>query len=195
MRFEFFANVESCILLFLDQARGHDNVGIDCPERDKESLRGNSSPAFRFAYRILIAYHEGSLHFVAELHEAVIGITPQHKCYVTFLKRGCDVGDALNQESIRPQVSVGIKRHRREERNDRFAERVCSLDRNIQCRIVDATLGALHPVDNACAIGIGRPFAAHTNARILNYLFEIIHTAFLGFLLGIGIEGPSARPA
>ncbi len=55
------------------------------------------------------------------------------------------------------RLALRIEGHRREKNNNRLPERVRSLHRQIERWIIDASLGALHPVDDASAIGIGQP--------------------------------------
>ena len=66
-----------------------------------------------------------------------------------------------------PQIRVGIKRDRREENNDRFAQRIRGVDRDIERRIIDAALGPLHPVDDARAFGIRRASSPHSHPSVL----------------------------
>ncbi len=74
-----------------------------------------------------------------------------------------------------PQIGVGIERHGREKDDDRLAQRVGGLDRDIERGIVEGALGALHPVNDAGAVGIGSALAAHADTRIFEKLFKTVH--------------------
>ncbi len=86
----------------------------------------------------------------------MVGIAAQHESDVSLGECGGDVGDTLVQKTVVAQIGVRIKRDGREKDDDRLVQQVRGLNRDIECRIVDAALRALHPVDDASAIGIGR---------------------------------------
>lgn len=73
-----------------------------------------------------------------------------------------------------------IERNRCKENDERFANRIGGVDRNIESRVVDGTLSALHPVDDAAAFGIDRPISAHGDARILRELREGVQLLSIG---------------
>jgi len=74
-----------------------------------------------------------------------------------------------------PQVRVGIERNGREEDDDRFMQCVGGFYRYIERGIVDAALGALHPVDNTETLGIGIARAPDGNSRIIGKVCDGIH--------------------
>src|SRR5580704_2879871 len=94
---------------------------------------------------------------------------PKHKPDVTLRKALGDMRNALSKKCIVPQVRW-LKRARSKENDNPLAESVCGFDRRIQCGIVMSTLGTLHPVDNAGAIGIGRPCTANRDSGIVRKL-------------------------
>ena len=129
------------VLLFLQQLRGNDDVGIDGPERHAELLRGQLAPVVGLAQRILVADHERRLHLVAELQQRMLGIAAQHESDAALAGALGDVGNALREKCVVPQVGVRVKRHRREEDDDRLAEARWRLRRRHRARDCRARAG------------------------------------------------------
>ena len=105
----------------------------------------------------------------------MIGKTAKDESDISAGERGRDIGDALIEKTVVAQVGVWIKRHRREKYNHRLAQGVGRGHGRIERGIVDAALGALHPVDDTGSVGVGRAGAANGNARILRESGQVIH--------------------
>jgi hypothetical protein len=118
------------------------------------------------AKRILITDKQRGADFVAKFEQVMAGIWAQHESYATPLEVAGDVGDALLQELKVAQVGVGIEGHRGEEDHHGFGEGVGGEHCRIEGGVVAAALRALHPVDDASAVAVGRAGAADVGARI-----------------------------
>ena len=77
-----------------------------------------------------------------------------------------DIAESLNEESVTAQVGVWIKRSQAQEYHHRLTQRIRRLNSHIQRRIIQGSLGALHPVDNAPPFGVGWPSSPHCHSRV-----------------------------
>jgi len=96
----------------------------------------------------------------------VVGVGPEHERRAALLDPVARLGDAFGEECVVPQVPARIARVQSEEHRDRQSELVPGADRAVERGIVEPALGALHPVDDAAARGIGLAVAADSDARI-----------------------------
>jgi hypothetical protein len=159
------------VLLFLEQPRGDDHVGIDRPKRDLQFARGGLTPTFRLANGIFIADDQGWFDLVAELQKAVIREPSKHKSYVAPLETFGYVGNALCEERI--MAGVGrLKWTRRKEDNEGLVEQVCGFYRDIESGVVESALSPLHPVQNARSIGIRGACPTHRDAGLMRKFFQ-----------------------
>ena len=105
------------------------------------SLRvGKLAPVFGFTQRILVANDKCWLHFIAETQQAVIGIAAKNKSDIAFREARGSVGYGLGKKAVVTQICVRIKRHRRKERDNGFAEEIAGFDSDIERGIVEGTL-------------------------------------------------------
>jgi len=108
------------ILCFLQEFRGHDDVGVNRPERNAETLGRFLPPVLGFAHRIFVTDDQRWLYFVAKFQQAVIRIAAQHETNVSSCETLRDVRNAFSEESVMPQIGMRIERRRREEDHDRL---------------------------------------------------------------------------
>ena len=78
-----------------------------------------------------------------------------------------DVRQALVEEGIVAQVGVREVADAGEVRDQRQAKSVGYLYGFIQCVVVGTALRALHPVDDALALRVGRTTMPHGDARVV----------------------------
>ena len=124
------------------------------------------APAARLAQRVLVADHQRGLYLVAKIQQRVVRIAPQHESDAALPGVPGDVRNALRQKCEVPQICIRIVRHRREEDDDRLLQRIRGFHRDIERRIVQRALRALHPVHDA-ATALGRcARAANSDAQI-----------------------------
>jgi hypothetical protein len=160
------------IVLFAQQSRGHDDVGIDGPERYLQVLGGVDSPVLSFAQGIFIANYNRRADLFTKLNYAVIRVGPQYKTDIALGEFLRDVRNSGGEKAVVTQISVRMKRHRSQKRNDRFAKFVAKLDRLIQSRVVQCPLSTLHPVDYALSFWIRRSGFPHGDAGIETECFD-----------------------
>src|ERR1700758_48068 len=96
----------------------------------------------------------------------MVRIAAKHKAKAALLQASCNPGNSLIKKAIMPQIGVGIKRHRSKKNDARLSQCICRLHRNLKCGVVECSLGALHPVNNAAALGIGQTWTAKGDTRI-----------------------------
>ena len=94
---------------------------------------------------------------------------PKLESNVSLRQAISDIWNALSEECIVAQVRW-LERPWSEKTTTGLPSRVCRFHCNVQCGIVMSTLGTLHPVDNAGAIGIGRPCTANRDSGIVRKL-------------------------
>ena len=85
------ANSAGAIVFLTQQPRGHDDVGINSPERYLQVLRGADSPVLSFAQGIFVANYDGRANLFAKLYQAVIRVSPQDKANIAFGESFFDV--------------------------------------------------------------------------------------------------------
>ena len=73
-----------------------------------------------------------------------------------------------------PQIRVGIVGDCRKVNNQGQAEFICNIDGAIDRGIVEAPLGTLHPVHNACAVGLRCAISPNRNARIVSQCLQYL---------------------
>jgi len=161
---QLLSDVERRVLLFFDQAGRDDYVRVNGPERDAKFLRSELAPMFGLTHRVFVADDEGRPQFVAELEQAVVGIAAEDESDLALCEGGSDVGNAFGEEAIVADISVWIKGHRCEVRDDGLAQRVARLNGDVERGIVNAALRPLHPVDDAQSLRVGGTIAAEANA-------------------------------
>ena len=98
------------------------------------------APVFGFTQRILVANDKRRFHFVAKALQAVIGIASKNKSNIAFGEARGSVGYRLSKKAVVTQICVGIKRHRREKHDDRFAEKIGCFYSDVERGIVEGTL-------------------------------------------------------
>lgn len=86
-----------------------------------------------------------------------------------------NVRDTLRKKRVVPQVGVRIERDRREEDDDGLLKQISDRCGNIECGIVEGTLGTLHPINDASALGIGCAPATQGDTGIEGEGFEFRH--------------------
>ncbi len=89
--------------------------------------------------------------------------------------RSAVFGDAFGQERVVPQIGMRIERHRREEDDHRLFENIGGFYRDVERGIVQSTLRALHPVDDATSSWFGDSGAAYGYAWIGGDVFQSFH--------------------
>src|SRR5580704_10915784 len=109
------------ILLLVQQPRGDHDVCINRPERNLNPLGYPNSPLLGLPHRILIANQDGGSNFVTKFQNAVLRISAQNEANFAHRKIFRNVWNASSEKTIMAKISVGIKRHRREENHDRLA--------------------------------------------------------------------------
>src|SRR5579864_6164 len=110
----------SGIVLASQEPGRHDHVSVHRPERYANLPRYARPPVLRIAQRILIANNHGSLHFLAELQQAVQRIRAQHKADAAPRQGLRDIGYAVSKKAEMAQVGLGAEWRRREEDNHRL---------------------------------------------------------------------------
>ncbi len=101
---QFFPDVVRPVLLFINQARRDDHVGVNGPQGNAQFLRRNFAPTLRLAQGIFITYDHGGMYFIAELQKAVVRIAAQYKSDAALFECRGDIGNALEQKSIGSKV-------------------------------------------------------------------------------------------
>ena len=96
----------------------------------------------------------------------MLGISPQDEADATLACAFGDVRDALGQKRVVPQVGVGIKRHRRKEDHHWLLQMVGHFHGDIERRVIERSLGALHPVHDAASLGVGSAGATNRDPGI-----------------------------
>ena len=79
----------------------------------------------------------------------------QHEANAAFLQAGRQSRDSLIEKMVVPQVSVRIEGYRSKKDDARLSECICRLHSDLKSWIIERTLRALHPVDNAFAFWSG----------------------------------------
>src|SRR5581483_11364147 len=87
------------------------------------------------------------------------------------------VRNSIRVEGVMPQVRMGIERDGSEEDNAWLVQSIGGLDRNIQRGIVQSALRALHPVDDARAVGIRCAATAYANPCTIGDSSDDIHAS------------------
>ena len=95
---------------------------------------------FSFTQRILVANDKRWFRLIAETQQAVIGIAAKDKSDIALGEARGSVGYGLGKKAVVTQICVRIKRHRRKEHDDWFAEKIAGLDSDIERGIVEGTL-------------------------------------------------------
>ncbi len=152
------------VLLFGEQRRGHDDVGVDGPERHAQCRRRVLPPPLRLAQRVLVTHDQCRARVVAEPRDVMIGMTAKHEADAARREGPGDVRQAVGQEGIVTPVRVRVGRRQAEERHDRQPERVGRVNGDVERGIVRRALGALHPVDHGPAVGVGGTRTANRHA-------------------------------
>jgi hypothetical protein len=104
----------------------------------------------------------------------VIGETAQGESDAAFCERLRDIGDALRQKSVVPEIGRG-KRARGEEHHNRSFQGIRGLHGDVEREVVQSTLRALHPVDNTRALGIGWALAPNRDSGIQCQFKKCVH--------------------
>ena len=78
-----------------------------------------------------------------------------------------DVGQALIKEGVVAKVGVREVRDGGEVHEERQLQQIGYVYRQVDGVVVDSALRPLHPVDDASALGIGRPIPPHGDSRIV----------------------------
>ena len=150
------ADRAGAIVLFIQQPRGHHDVGINCPERHLHLLGGADSPVLRFAQGVFVANYDRRTDLFTKLCKAMIRVRPQDKADITFAESPFDVWNSGGEKAVVTEISVRIKRCRSQKNNHRLAKFIAKLDRHIQSWVVQCPLSTLHPVDDALSFWIRR---------------------------------------
>lgn len=155
-----------------EDGRWDDNIGVDSPVWEVEFTCQDFAPALRFAAGVFVADKKRGLHLFKELLEGVVGMTAEDEADSPLGCIGFDVAQSLLHEVVVAKVRVGVVGNNGKEDDDRKAEVVGDLDCGIEGGVRVNAHGALHPVDDAFAIGARRAIAADEDARIRGELGE-----------------------
>src|SRR4030095_17259365 len=80
--------------------------------------------------------------------------------------------ESLDKKLIVSKIPARITRMKSEEYNYRLPQKIPGMDCDIERRIIQPSLSALHPVNNDTALKVGLPSAANGNARIAAKLLK-----------------------
>jgi len=151
---------------------GYDYIGIYGPVGELEFAGEDFAPAFGFAAGVLVSYKDGGLDFFEELLEGIVWMTAEDEVYTPLGGIRFYVSEALLHEAVVAEVGVGVVGNDGEEDYDGEAEKVGSIDRDVERRVLDDAHGALHPVDDAFAVRAGWAAAADEDAWVVSELGE-----------------------
>jgi len=151
---------------------GDNDVGVHRPVGRLEFTGQGFPPAFGLTAGVLIANEEGGLNFFEELFERVVRVAAKDEAYASFRSVGLYVAQRLLHEVVVAQIRVRVVGDDREEHDNRQAEEVGGVDCHIECGIVVDAHGALHPVDDALAMGPMRAIAADKDSSVVSELSE-----------------------
>ena len=115
---------------------------------------------------VLVADDERRLHVGEERQQGVIRRPAQHEADAAAFECFLQLRQPFDEKLVVPQVGALDERVQAEEDHYRLAQGVGGVDRDVQRGVVGGALRALHPVDDAAPVGIGRTGAAHANARV-----------------------------
>jgi hypothetical protein len=163
---EFGAEEADRVDMFREVVGGHDDIGIDGPVRNVDAMGKYLAPALGLAHRVLIADHHSRLKFHDQLFERVMGRPADDERDVARLEVFPHVDKALAEEVVVAQVGVRKVADGGEERDDRQPQFVAERDGHVERWIVDAALGALHPVEDAFGVPQRSAASAHGDARV-----------------------------
>jgi hypothetical protein len=155
------------VLLLLDQRRRNDHIGVDRPERNAQIERELFTPRFGLPQRVLVADDGRCAYLVDERKQPVMGVAPQHEADAPPPQAADNVGQAFDQKLIVAEVGALDAGVQTEEDDHRLPQRVAQRDRGIERGVVPGPLRALHPVDDARAVGVRRPLRPLRDAGIV----------------------------
>ena len=166
------AHVLELEVIAAEDGRRNDDVGVDGPEREFEAACEDFAPALRFTTGVFVADEHCGADFFEEFLDRIIGVAAENKADTAL---GCvrfDVAQTLLHEVVVTQVGVGVVRDDRKEDHDGQTEQVGDVNRNIKSGVVLDAHGALHPVDDAFAVGARRLVASDNDARVFCELLK-----------------------
>ncbi len=152
------------VLLGVDERRGHDDIGVDRPERHTH-VRGNRvAPAFGLPQRVLVADEERWPDVIEKREQPVLRIRAEHEPHAPPRETIGDVREPVGEKPVVTKIAAGHERIDPEEDHHGFAKAIARVDRDVERRVVPRALRPLHPVDDGGAIGIGRTVDADVDA-------------------------------
>ena len=104
------------IVLFEQQARGHDHVGVHRPQRHAKRGCDGAAPCRDLPQRVLVGDDECRPHLRRERIDAVLGKPPQHEAGAAAPQPLGQIAQPVHQELVVAQVGAFDERVQAEER-------------------------------------------------------------------------------
>ena len=141
------------VVLFAQEPRGNDYVGVHGPKGDvylsRHSVLARSAPAMGFSS--LTTTQAESLNRTSTGCDQGIGAIRNRRRALSVLG---DVLEPFQHELIMAAIGMMSVRDETEEHDHRPFQQIGSLDRQVQGRIIQRSLRTLHPIDNASPLRI-----------------------------------------
>ena len=160
------------ILRLGKQFTRNSNVSVDGPEWNVQTFGDDLTPSLRLATGIFVANQNPGVHLFEKFVERVIRRTPHDERNVALRQIGFDIWQALVQENVMSQICIGKVGDGRKINEQRKAKFIGDIDGTVDSGIVEAPLGTLHPVHDACAAGLRGAASPNRDARIVGEFLE-----------------------
>ena len=158
----------SCRIFLLRQRGGrNDDISVNGGKGCVKPSCGTDAPTLWFSKGILVTYHQSWLKDLAEFNQVVFRKGAEEKEGTAIKYPLTGISKAINQKRIMAEVGPRIAGVETKEDHDRQLEAITSLDCKVEGRIVDPTLGTLHPVEDAIGRSTGRKYPADCHSRFV----------------------------